>query len=105
MLASEADANAVAEQKMRKIRFRLIHLLIVMTIICISISSYFWFNEYQHNKRAERLVILSKEISLVKHEFDEAFGTGERVPPNWPTPAKRKDWKKYWNGLRSSRQK
>lgn len=71
---------------MAMLRFRLIHLLILMTVICISIPSYFAYKEYQHRKKLERFKIVCKEM----HDVMDAlrFPAGP-LPVGYTTDPKR----------------
>lgn len=60
---------------MARIKFRLIHLIALMTIVCISIPSYFWFKEYQHKQRLERMRVVVSEMQSVIVEQARQAGT------------------------------
>ena len=54
---------------MRRIRFRLLHLFILMTLFCIFIPSYLAYKNYDHRRKVERLEVVTKLLDDEMKEF------------------------------------
>jgi hypothetical protein len=53
---------------MKQIRFKLAHLLILMTVVAVSITSVTAYREYQHRKRIKRLNDIFRDLKAFEDE-------------------------------------
>lgn len=64
---------------MIRIRFKLMHLLILMATICVAIPSYIAYKKYDHRRKVERYTVVKKLLHEEFTEYASSFDGPQRA--------------------------